>query len=367
MRKGGAERLVIDIVSELKKRDNVFVKLVLFRDEIEYDIEEIKTHIHVIPSTFSLSILHKSSCNTNALQFFINTFQPNIIHTHLFEAEIVSRQCDYSGAKWFTHCHDNMVQFKNLSLSTFLSKSAFTNQVEKRALFSRYKTNGGTHFIAISADTKSYFEVNAYPFHTTLIHNAINFVRFYRPKEFSEDKIELSLINVGSLVDKKNQTFLLDVVKFLKEKDIRVHLHLLGGGINQNSLAEKIKSLDIEKQVSMLGMVENVEAYLWIADFYVHSAIYEPLGLVLIEAMAAGLPVVTLDGIGNRDLIEDDKNGQMVFEKNVPIFAAKIIEIWNDKARYKKMSVYAQQYAKRFDIKTYVGHLLKIYNAQNEP
>jgi glycosyltransferase involved in cell wall biosynthesis len=45
------------------------------------------------------------------------------------------------------------------------------------------------------------------------------------------------------------------------------------------------------------------------SDLYIHPATYEPFGLVLLEAMASGLPVISLDGYGNRELIREGYNG----------------------------------------------------------
>jgi len=128
-------------------------------------------------------------------------------------------------------------------------------------------------------------------------------------------------------------------------------------------LEEKTNTCNLSGQVFFHGNVTNVEEFLWTYDIYVHSATYEPLGLVLLEAMAAGLPVITLDGRGNRDLIEQGKNGYMLFEQNAEAFAGKIIELWNDKTKYREISLYAQEFAGKFDMKEYVDALLKIYSA----
>ncbi|MEY4572073.1 MAG: hypothetical protein RLZ10_1299, partial [Bacteroidota bacterium] len=148
--KGGAERLVIDITKNIIESKKSEVKLVIFRDEIEYQVEDILEFIKIIPSSVSLSLKRKPILRINELQNFIEEFEPNIIHTHLFEAELVSHFCNYSKAKWYSHIHDNMVQLKNFSLKSISNKQALTNYYEKRVLFRNYKKNGGTHFIAIS-------------------------------------------------------------------------------------------------------------------------------------------------------------------------------------------------------------------------
>src|SRR5690554_6635174 len=93
------------------------------------------------------------------------------------------------------------------------------------------------------------------------------------------------------------------------------------------------------------------------------SATYEPFGLVFLEAMAAGLPIVTLDGKNNRDIIENDKNGYLFEEEKAELFADKIIEYTSDLEEYKRLSNYAQDYAKQFDVSTKVKELVKFYES----
>jgi glycosyltransferase involved in cell wall biosynthesis len=363
LRKGGAERIVIDIVRELRKNLSVQVQLVLFQNEICYDVGDIADLIHIIPSKVILSTYKTNNYEVKELQEFIDSFSPNIIHSHLFEAEIVSRQCFFPSAKWFSHCHDNMIQFRNFDIKTLLSKKLATNILEKRVLFKGYKKNGGTLFIAISNDTQSYFEKTAKPYKVARLLNAINYFRFLNQKPRLGAGETLHLINVGSFVDKKNQDFLIDVAHIMKDKGLPFHLHLLGDGANKTKIETKVYNLKLEKNVTLWGNVENVETHLEHADIYLHSATYEPLGLVIIEAMAAGLPVITLDGKGNRDLIIEGQNGYMFFGKNPVLFADKVISVWNKKAEYNSISVFAQEYAKQFDIDLYVKNLLNIYNA----
>lgn len=364
LRKGGAERLILDIVNELSNRKDVEVKLVVFSKENAYLSNSENIEVTQVNTSTSLSIYKKNKLEIDELQKTIKDFKPDIIHSHLFMSEIVSRSCYYPNAKWFSHCHDNMVQFKNFELNTLTNKAKLTNFYEKKYLFDRYKINGGTHFIAISNDTQTYFENTAQPFPVTLLHNAINFDKFYCEKKIDVSGVTLKLINVGSLVEKKNQKFLINVVENIIAKGHKVSLQLLGDGKNRNLLEDIVKDKKLIEHVFLRGNVDDVEKYLWNSDIYVHSAIYEPLGLVLMEAMAAGLPVITTDGKGNRDLIKQGENGYMVNDFDVDTFANKIIEVWSDKNKYHKMSAFAQRFAKDYDIKNYVDKLLKIYNGE---
>lgn len=365
LKKGGAERLVLDICNQLSKIEGVEVKLVCFSDNNDYTDLPTVDFINVITSSVQLSGYKKNKMHITELQKSIEEFQPDIIHTHLFISEIISRSCYYPQAKWFSHCHDNMPQFEDFSLKTLFSKHRLTNYYEKKYLFNRYKKNGGTHFIAIGSDTKKYFDKTAKPYPVTKITNAIDYNKFYKKKQF-RTKEQIVITNTGSFVNKKNQAFIIEIAEKLREKKVDFHINLLGDGVNRKRLIERAKNLDLHKNILFHGNVNNVEEFLWESDIYLHTATYEPLGLVLIEAMAAGLPVITLDGKGNRDLIEQGKNGYMIYEQNDETFANTIVDIWNDKQKYQEMSAYAQEYAKGYDIKEYVEKLLALYqNAIN--
>jgi len=385
--KGGAERLVQDILKQLNKQVNIQAHLVIFRKEIEYDITELKSVISVVPSSVHLSLTKKWNINISELQNFLVEFKPDIIHTHLFEAELVGSFCDYPRARWFSHVHDNMVQLTNLFWSP-ISKKTITNWYEKHNLFKQYKKNGGTHFIAISKHTESYFKSVQSKYPVTLLHNAIDVKRFQKPVDYykistdsgsssvenqtsasiyqpkvdpqaSSSSSTLTLINIGSFVYKKNQTFLLDILLELNTKGIQTSCFFLGDGPLKPEVEKRAVELGIINQCQFLGNVNNVEEYLWQSDVHVHTATYEPLGLVLIEAMAAGLPVVTLDGGGNRDLMIQGKNGYLIENQNPKQFANQILEVYQN----KEISNFNTVYAKKFDIELYCEKLVEIYQS----
>jgi glycosyltransferase involved in cell wall biosynthesis len=362
--KGGAERLVLDLCCELSKRKDIDVRLIFFSDKNEYRFlsENIK-HI-VIPSCVIPSISGKDKINIDSLLQYVSMFKPDIIHSHLYEAEIASRWITFPGIKYITHCHDNMIQLRRFSFFGNWNKRRMTDYFERKLLLKRYdKCNNS--FIAISNDTETFLEENLPTrlHRISLLHNAFNYDKFYIQDKIRETLIHdtIQLINVGGFVDKKNQSFLVDVVKVLKNNGIVVNLKLLGDGPNREKVENKIIDYGLSDSIVCTGNVNEVENYLHQADIYVHSATYEPFGLVLLEAMAAGLPVVCLDGKGNRDIMEEGKNGFMIGKQNAELFAEKIILLIKMEEVYQKISSYAREFAKKYDISGYVDRLLVLY------
>ncbi len=357
LKKGGAERLVLDICNEINKRKDIKVKLITFSNSNEYEFLTKDIDWEVVPANVELSLMHKNYINVNVLQNKIDDFQPDIIHTHLYEAEIITRSCIYTKAKWFSHCHSNINTFNQNDKKI---KKYIIDKFEYNYLFKNYIKNGGNNFIAISNDTLSFYKNKINNFPIFLLPNGINYDNFYNPNEIYLNS-PIKLINVGSIKPIKNQEFLVDVVDHLIKNNIAVQLTILGDGENRDMLQTKINNLNLSKSISLIGNVNSVDEYLKQSHIYVHSCLSEGLGLTLIEAMAAGLPVVTLDGGGNKDLIIDDKNGYLLKTQNVEEFAKKILVIVSDKEKFQNMSQFSKQFSKQFDIKDYVDKLIEIY------
>jgi glycosyltransferase involved in cell wall biosynthesis len=93
----------------------------------------------------------------------------------------------------------------------------------------------------------------------------------------------------------------------------------------------------------------------------VHSATYEPFGLVLLEAMSAGLPVVCLDGHGNRELIREGENGFMVNPPDAKVFARRILDCVSSVETWNHFSTAAKDFVKPYDIEIYAQRLVRLY------
>ena len=138
-------------------------------------------------------------------------------------------------------------------------------------------------------------------------------------------------------------------------------MYLLGVGPELHNVKLKAQQLKTES-VIFLGNVDNVQKYLWESDIYLHSAIYEPFGLVLIEAMAASLPVLTTNGKGNVDVMDQGLNGYILPEQT-KIFCDKINEISNNKKLYSELANYCKKYSMKYDIHNYTNELIKYYKS----
>ena len=103
--KGGAERITLDICEELMTYPENEVKLVYFREINEYEYLTEKLNVEKLNISFQLSLRSSSKGNVKELEDLIHDFQPDIIHSHLFESEIMLSQINYNKAKYIDNDH----------------------------------------------------------------------------------------------------------------------------------------------------------------------------------------------------------------------------------------------------------------------
>ncbi|MDR1762026.1 MAG: glycosyltransferase family 4 protein [Bacteroidales bacterium] len=361
--RGGAERLIIDICTELQKRKGIEYLIVSFSEQNDYPESTSDLNIAYCNASIQLSLFRKNIVKIDELLNIIQDFKPDIIHSNVYLCELLSREVLFPNIKYFTHCHNNMPEFNNFSLKTLFNKRRFSRFYEKKRIERKY-VKCRNKFIAISQDTLIYYQThlnNKLKTAIYLLPNAINYKKFYN-SDFQKSEDTLHLIMAGHFSAYKNQIFLLDVLKIIANKNVPVHLTLAGDWRNNGEvILKKTKKMNLTSKLSMPGIVNNIEDLYKTQSIYVHSSLSEPFGLVLLEAMAAGLPIVCLDGKGNRDIIEEGKNGYMIMQNDPKLFADKILEIWSNSEKYRFMSQYAQEYAKQFDIVNYVDKLLELY------
>jgi len=360
LNKGGAERLSLNIVTALQSLSNIDVQLITFRSENDYTFLSNSINWVVIPARVIPSISGKSLVEVKQLQEYIDTFQPDVMHSHLFETEMVLAHISLpKQTKRIVHFHDNMYQFRNLSFKAIFNKSYITDFFEKRIVLKNYPEN--TTAICISKDAKQFAD-NVLPgsISKILLHNAIDLVRFQPVKKQLKTN-EITII--GSLVDKKGQRLAIDCIAELKKRGVELHLNILGDGVNRKALQNQIDQLGLQNSITLHGNVEYPEQFLQSSSIYLHTAIYEPFGLVLIEAMACGLPVVCSDGKGNRDLIQEGVNGFMVWERDPKLLADKIELLLKNEDLRNEMGEKARIFAQGFGMENYVKELLSIYKS----
>lgn len=167
---------------------------------------------------------------------------------------------------------------------------------------------------------------------------------------------KLTLLSVGELNKNKNHNF---VIEAIKEID-NIQYLIAGEGSLYNELVETIEEQNLSDKVTLLGFRKDIPSILKNVDVFVFPSNREGLPASIIEAMAAGVPVIASDIRGNKDLITDMETG-ILYKKNSKEELMKAIEILKDKDFRKRMGKSAQEKSEKFDISLILKEQLRIY------
>lgn len=141
---------------------------------------------------------------------------------------------------------------------------------------------------------------------------------------------ELPVIgSMGRFVEKKGFDIYLHALKALKDQSIPFRAMLGGDGVLAGSLQKQARDFGLQTDVTFTGWVEDKQAFFDAIDIFVLPSQHEPFGIVLIEAMAQGLPCITTDSEGPCEIITHERNAIMV-EKARPYQMAQALAEWLD-------------------------------------
>lgn len=117
------------------------------------------------------------------------------------------------------------------------------------------------------------------------------------------------IINVGATSEQKGQWHLIKTMPELRKYIPDIQLVILGQGVYYNKLEKLVQSLNLKECVHLMGAKSNPYKYMYNADIFVLTSLYEGFPNVLVEAMSVGLPIVSVDcKSGPRELLNDDIN-----------------------------------------------------------
>jgi len=174
----------------------------------------------------------------------------------------------------------------------------------------------------------------------TVIPMGVDFLTFYErkgPDRRHEFETRHLILCISRLIDWKGTVFLIEALPEVLRQYPDARLVIIGVGPEHDNLLQKTAELNLGHAVCFQGGVssDDLPSYYHSADVFVLPSINkagktEGLGVVLLEAMAAGCPVIGSNVGGIPDIITDGKNGFLVPEQRPDILAGNIIRIMSD-------------------------------------
>ncbi|MDM1066147.1 glycosyltransferase [Myroides odoratimimus] len=274
----------------------------------------------------------------------------DIIHVHLFPAQY------YIGILKYLKLIKNKIIFTEHSTSNRRLQSSFFRIIE-RPICGQYDT-----IICITNEVKkvllNYSIVKED--RIVIIENGVNLKKIRSSKgldrkDFGYSISDVLLIKVAGFRREKDQD---TVITSLVKLPINYKLVLVGDGERRSQLEHLVKELKLDDRIVFLGVRDDVYDLMKMCDIVVLSSHWEGFGLVAVEAMASGIPLIASNVEGLAQVVD---GGGLLFEKgNVNDLVEKILSLeeveFNRQIRYN-----CSEKAKQYDVKMMIDKLIKVY------
>ncbi|MDP8299560.1 MAG: glycosyltransferase family 4 protein [Candidatus Tantalella remota] len=229
----------------------------------------------------------------------------------------------------------------------------------------RKTINSAAETVAQSTATKSKAESIYKPFKNISIiplgipkPEILNVCR--KDLDLKNDKLYVT--SIGRLIKRKGYDTLIKSFALLRDRGINANLLLIGDGPERSSLEKLSVKLGLSNHINFLKWLDEKKfQYLSSSDLFVLPSMYEPFGIVILEAMFCGLPVVSTNKGGPADIIKDGRNGLLVRPGDPAALAQAIEKIATDPGLKHKMSVCNKEDIKQYTIAEIAERYLELF------
>lgn len=349
---GGAEKLVADLCNEMTVQ-NQDVYLYIVNDFYSDDLlKTLNKKVHVELQKRKVGCGEKAKTLVR-ISDYIRKHKIDVVHCNSLDTPdlLLLKPILYRRTKIVHTIHD-VGQYGSIPKW----KVAFRNSL-------------CDSFVAISNSVKEdLIEAGASVQKVNVVYNAIDLNKFRNPQKRVFDKDHVVIGNVARMMpEKKGQDILVAAMVRLKNEYPTLECEFAGGYDAQHEMAYDALKNEVIKEglsnnISFLGNVENIPAFLEKIDIFVLPSRYEGFGISLIEAMSMGIPCIASDLDGPAEIIGNNERGELFQVGNADELAAKIRHIISHYIEYQEKQFKIRNYiCENFDICEMSRRLLKIY------
>jgi glycosyltransferase involved in cell wall biosynthesis len=229
-------------------------------------------------------------------------------------------------------------------VATVHGRSYYADRGRRRLAY-RMVSRAAT-MVAVSEDVKRFVvdAVGVSSERVRVVHNGIAAQTSVSPENLLRARLELNIragervvTVVGSLYPVKGHTYLLQAApEILRSCPAAVFL-IAGRGDCEAELRAQARELGVEERVRFLGLRQDIPILLALGDVFVQPSLSEGLSIAILEAMAAGRPVVTTRVGGNPELVVDGQTGVLVDAANAEALATAVTRVLSDQAEGRRL------------------------------
>lgn len=274
MNRGGIEGLLMNIYRLIDKTKVQFDFLVSLDGIYDDEIKSLGGKIYKMPF---ISEVGPFKYEKNLTCFFYEHKEYTAVHAHMDKFGGAVMKCAKNANVPFRIVHSHNIKNEG----NFIIKAV-------KNYYGRFVKHS-THFFACSSEAAKWMFPRHYQ-KAVIIKNGIIASKF--SAEDNRDKNLFTICNIARFSQQKNHGFLIEIFSELYKQDNTSRLVLAGTGELMPQIKAKAKALGVLPYITFLGDVENVQKLLTTVDVFCLPSLFEGLGIVLIEAQAAGVKCV---------------------------------------------------------------------------
>lgn len=193
-----------------------------------------------------------------------------------------------------------------------------------------------------------------------VLSNGIDLDYFKKKNDYVPRK---NLIHVGRIGFEKNVEVVIKAISIAAKDMPGIKLDIVGTGPAEKKLNEIVNALGVKKNVRFLGFIprEKLKDLYCKYDAFITASTMETQGLVILEAMSAGLPAIGVDKLAVPDMIKHEVNGYISKPYNEKEMAKNILKLYRDPSRLQSFGEQSLELAKKHDVKKCAEKLLEYY------
>jgi len=342
----GAQVMVIELLSRLVKTNDEYVLIVMQKKQHNILSEKVKE----LNIRLRYLTINKRGYISRKIEYYkklakvLSEEHPDIIHAHL--------EYHYT---WL-YCILN----KKIIIETIHSQAY---RVKSLLILGEYKLlrkNGLIYPVVFSESGRYEFEqlFHESKENITIIPNPVNYKKYLIPDRAYTSEI-INFVFVARFEEIKNHDMLLRAFCIAEKEMPDIRLILVGDGKLLEKEKQTAKQLGVENKILFTGQRSDISRVLKESDVCVISSKSEAFPLALIEAMAAGLPVIVTSVGGMRDIVKD--NGVLVKSNDEKAFANAMIDLARNKEKRREMGEKSVQLAQKYDTKICCEKYMELY------
>ncbi|MEQ9562129.1 MAG: glycosyltransferase, partial [Woeseiaceae bacterium] len=156
-------------------------------------------------------------------------------------------------------------------------------------------------------------------------------------KEFGIGDDDTAIAIVAQLIPRKGHRFLFEAMSRLADHPANLRLVVFGNGVLEDELKRLVGALGLRDVVQFAGYRSDLDDFLGSFDMLVHPALREGLGVAMLKAAAAALPVIAFDVAGAREAVRNEVTGLLVPSTGSSLLADAIARLASDPALRRKL------------------------------